>query len=81
MRSILPTLPFCLLRSVLLLAFELRSDAKKVMFYASFLLLTRVFMPTWLLTMWRGSCTSRSLLGSDTGMVTGGTLAESVMHG
>lgn len=54
------------------------------MLHAVFLLLVTVPNPAWGLTLWmtlrRGSCISRALLGGGAGMVTGGPLAEDGMH-
>lgn len=54
------------------------------MLHAVFLLLVTVSNPARGLTLWmtvrRGSCTSRALLGGGAGVVTGGPLAEDDIH-
>lgn len=65
---------------LLLVAVELRPNAKKVVLHAVFLRLGKLSMPLRSMALWRGSCTGRALLGSGVGLGTGGSLAENIMY-
>jgi hypothetical protein len=83
--SVQPPFPLPILRPLLLLAFKLGSNAKKVMLHAIYVTLIIVLNPTRVLALGiilrRPSCASRALLGCGAALLTRGALAEAPMHG